>query len=177
MSPLTILDNITIASPCPADWDEMLGDDRARFCSSCSMQVYNIASMTAEEASALILEKEGRLCAGIYRRHDGTVLTADCPVGRRKLSAGRRLRRSLALAVFLPAVVVAGLSARTFGSGRHEPFPTGPGVTWDDQLDWALVTLGIRSRRITTRGRICLPPELLTPDAPTASDEPEAETP
>jgi hypothetical protein len=45
MSPLTILDDIQIASPCDANWAEMVGDDRTRFCSSCSKHVYNFASI------------------------------------------------------------------------------------------------------------------------------------
>jgi hypothetical protein len=146
MSHLTILDNIRIASPCPADWAEMVGDDRTRFCGSCSKHVYNIASMTAEQATNLILENEGGLCLRIYKRADGTVLTADCPVGLRKITAGRRLRRVLAAGLVLPALVVAGVTAKGFGNGRIDPFPTGPGVTWDDRIDWALVTLGVRKR-------------------------------
>jgi hypothetical protein len=147
MSRSTILDQIRIASPCEADWNGMLGDDRTRFCSLCSKNVHNIAAMTAEEATALILEAEGKLCVQIYRRADGTVLTADCPVGLGRISAGRRLRRVVAMGLVLPALVVAGVTAKGIGKKRIEPFPSGPGVTWDDRVDWALVTLGIRQRR------------------------------
>jgi hypothetical protein len=81
MKPLDLLDSVTIASPCPAVWDAMQGDDRSRFCSTCQKNVYNFASMTAEEATALIVAREGKLCGRVYHRKDGTVLTADCPVG------------------------------------------------------------------------------------------------
>lgn len=77
-----LLDQIKIASPCPARWAEMAGDDRARFCAQCEKHVFNLSAMTAAAAAALIREKEGKLCARLYRRRDGTVLTADCPVGR-----------------------------------------------------------------------------------------------
>ncbi len=75
------LDNIRVASPCPADWDQMFGDDRTRFCSDCKLNVYNLSGMTREEAESLLINAEGRVCVRFYRRADGTVLTANCPVG------------------------------------------------------------------------------------------------
>ncbi len=143
MSPLTILDDIRIASPCPAEWEEMAGDDRARFCSNCSKHVYNISAMTAEEATTLILGREGRLCVRIYRRNDGTVLTADCPVGPRSRPR-RRLHKVLALGLVIPALLLAAMASAGIGNRQVEPYPRGGGVTWDDCVDWALVTLGIR---------------------------------
>jgi hypothetical protein len=80
---LTLLDSIEIASPCPASWDGMVGDDRSRHCRSCDKTVYDLSSLTAEEATSLIREKEGSLCVRLFRRADGRVLTADCPVGLR----------------------------------------------------------------------------------------------
>jgi len=154
MGALTILDDIRIASPCPASWDEMIGDDRTRFCSSCSKHVYNISALTAEEAAALIREREGRLCVQIHRRSDGTVLTADCPVGARARRRG--LQKVLALSVVVPAVLLAGVASAGISRRPIEPFPTGPGVTWDDQIDWALVTLGLRKVSAATRGRVTL---------------------
>jgi hypothetical protein len=78
-------DNLTIATPCAADWKAMSGDDRVRFCPFCRQHVYNISAMTANEAAALIREKEGNFCARLYRRLDGKVMTADCPIGIRQI--------------------------------------------------------------------------------------------
>ena len=84
------LDNIRIASPCSADWNEMFGDDRKRFCSECKLNVYNLSNMTRDEAEDMILTSEGRVCVTFFRRPDGTVLVRDCPVGlhafRKKLA-------------------------------------------------------------------------------------------
>lgn len=103
------LKNLRIASPCPMNWDQMMGDDRARFCSLCNLHVYNIAELTQKQAVALISETEGRICGRIYRRSDGTVITKDCPVGLRAIR--RRVART-AGAVF--ATLVA-LSSSAFG--------------------------------------------------------------
>jgi hypothetical protein len=77
----SFIHGITIASPCKADWAQMTGDERARFCGDCKLHVYNLSSMSETEAEKLIIEKEGKLCLRLYRRSDGTVLTKDCPVG------------------------------------------------------------------------------------------------
>jgi hypothetical protein len=34
------LDKIKIASPCGANWDEMYGSERKRFCAECKLNVY-----------------------------------------------------------------------------------------------------------------------------------------
>jgi hypothetical protein len=75
------LKHVQVAAPCKVNWDEMLGDDRTRFCGQCSLNVYNLSSMTRADAEALIARTEGRLCVKFYRRFDGSIITKDCPIG------------------------------------------------------------------------------------------------
>jgi len=75
------LSNIKIASPCSADWNEMMGNERRRFCGECKLNVYNLSGMSQREAENFLLNSEGRLCVRFYKRADGTILTKDCPVG------------------------------------------------------------------------------------------------
>lgn len=84
---LPILDRIQVASPCPARWEDMQGDDVTRFCSQCNLHVHNISGMTAPQAEAFLQQAlpRGRVCARFYRRPDGTILTQDCPVGFARL--------------------------------------------------------------------------------------------
>jgi hypothetical protein len=103
------LDNIRVASPCPADWNEMVGDERKRFCSECSLNVYNLSGMTSDEAENLLLNSEGRVCVRFYRRRDGTVLTQDCPVGWQAVK--RRVSRMATAAVSLCAGIFTGIFA------------------------------------------------------------------
>lgn len=119
----------------------MPGDDRIRSCPACSRAVYNIAAMTSDEVAALIAGREGRLCARLFRRADGTIVTADCPAvdamfAPRPKSRHHRVR---ALVIVLVALLLAW-------SGRKasESPPSGPGVTWDDWVHWAAVSLGLR---------------------------------
>jgi hypothetical protein len=91
---LPILDNVRVATPCRANWDRMLGDDRVRHCNDCNKNVFNLSAMTRDQAEALIVAKNGDLCARYYQRTDGTILLADCTVGmsqrnnRRLVAAG-----------------------------------------------------------------------------------------
>ncbi len=75
------LDNIKIASPCAADWNAMIGNNRQRYCGDCKLNVYNLSGMSRTEAENLLMQSEGRVCVRYFRRSDGTVLTKDCPVG------------------------------------------------------------------------------------------------
>lgn len=75
------LDKIKIASPCGANWNEMIGDNRKRYCADCKLNVYNLSNMTREEAESFLINSEGRVCLRISQREDGTVLTQNCPVG------------------------------------------------------------------------------------------------
>jgi hypothetical protein len=81
----SLLDGIRIAKPCPANWDEMTGDDRVRHCASCKLDVYDISSMKRDEAESFLAARvgKGRTCIRFYQRADGTILTQDCPVGVR----------------------------------------------------------------------------------------------
>jgi hypothetical protein len=87
----------------------MAGDARVRHCALCNLNVYNFAEMTRAEVRELLVRTEGRVCARLYRRADGTVMTRDCPTGLRAL----RQRASRAAA----AVVAALLSVPTLAFG------------------------------------------------------------
>jgi hypothetical protein len=84
-------------------WSDMTGDDTRRFCHHCNLHVYNIAALTSAEAETLITRAEGRFCAQLFRRADGTVITKDCPAGVAEHNARnfRRYRASLAVAALL----------------------------------------------------------------------------
>ena len=95
MRALPLLNDVRVASPCTANWNEMVGDDRVRFCKSCEKNVFNLSAMLAHEAEQLLAERmQGELCVRFYQRADGTVMTQDCPVGVKK-----KQRRKLAIAV------------------------------------------------------------------------------
>ena len=107
------LDHVRVAAPCKADWDQMVGSDRVRFCGQCSLNVYNLSVMTRSDAETLIARTEGRLCVRFYRRFDGSIITKDCPVGL------RAIRRRVSYVAKAISSMVLGLFA---GLGVHEVF-------------------------------------------------------
>jgi hypothetical protein len=116
---LPMLEDIRIASPCSADWKQMVGDHKSRFCGQCEKNVYNLSAMTREEAELLVLSKEGNLCIQLWKRRDGTVITADCPVG------ARRKRMKLA-AVLVLATGLATSAIALFAEFEEPPPPPVP---------------------------------------------------
>ena len=111
------LDNIHVASPCPANWNEMYGNERKRFCGDCKLNVYNLSDMTRQEAENLLLNSEGRLCVRFFRRADGTVLTKNCPVGWQAVK--RRVSRVATAAFSVVAGFLGGIFTFTFLQPRH----------------------------------------------------------
>ena len=118
------LANVRVAAPCPADWNQMMGDDRKRFCGACNLNVYNLSGMKRFDAESLIARTEGRLCVRFYRRRDGSIITKDCPVGLRAIS--RRVS-------FLTKAIASAVLSFMAGAGIHNAitsfFPVLPGRT------------------------------------------------
>jgi hypothetical protein len=113
---LPFLDQIRLASPCPASWEQMCGDERTRHCDLCQLKVYNLSALSRADAEAFISAKEGQqVCVRLYRRVDGTVLTQDCPIGLRALRqrVTRRAGATIALALSLFGVT-RGRSAENY---------------------------------------------------------------
>lgn len=113
---LPVLEDIKVASPCHARWDDMVGDAKSRHCAACDKHVFNLSAMTREEAELTMLEKTGEVCIRLYRRADGTVITADCPVGVRK----KRLRLVGVLALGAGALASAAGYAAVRESERAQ---------------------------------------------------------
>lgn len=116
------LDHVQLAAPCKADWEQMIGSERMRFCGACNLNVYNLSGMTRFEAESLIARNEGRLCVRFYRRRDGSIITRDCPVGLQAIK--RRVSYVLkavaaATFTFLTAIGFQGLVPSSFLASRN----------------------------------------------------------
>ena len=163
------LDNVTVASPCPAEWESMFGDERVRFCGQCQLNVYNLSGMARREAERLVANAEGRVCVRFYRRKDGTILTKNCPVGLRafKRRVSRLARATISAALgflsgfgFNLAVSRGGdtILERTMGvMVSREPVKTGPPTSVNagnppDGLDLVQGDIGVGPG--WTRGRL-----------------------
>jgi hypothetical protein len=180
MERLNVLDDLRIAAPCPASWSAMRGDDRVRFCELCSKNVYNLSGLTAAEAAKVVSEAGGSLCVRLYRRRDGTVLTADCPVGLRR-ALRRRLRKLAVAGALAAAALWSSIRIYALGLSRRDPGPTPTDLRavlsdWGDSLAEAL---GLRPRARYKMGFICIdspgttPASELPPPAPEGQEMPQ----
>ena len=94
--------SLAVVAPCPIGWEQLAGNDRVRFCGHCQQNVHNVASLTMDEAAALIQRVEGRACLRLQRRADGTVITRDC------FHAVRRARERIVASALGVMVAAAG---------------------------------------------------------------------
>ncbi len=115
--PLGLLEQVRIASPCPARWEDMTGDDRVRRCSLCSLDVHNISALSRDEAEAFLQQREElkargeRVCIIFHRRADGTLITRDCPIGLAAIHSRTKRAALLIASLFLALIgVLASLS-------------------------------------------------------------------
>lgn len=71
----SLLDSIDVPAPCPKSWDEMIGDDKTRFCENCEKDIYNISAMTRREARKLLFQSNEKVCIRLEKDTDGRVRT------------------------------------------------------------------------------------------------------
>lgn len=96
----------------------MTGDEQVRFCSQCNLHVYNFAELTEEQIATLLATTGGRLCARLYQRADGTILTRDCPVGVR--AATKRVARMAGAVLTAVLSLCAGALGQTQTKSKQD---------------------------------------------------------
>lgn len=163
MSAKLDINALKVATACPARWEDMAGDERARFCLHCQKHVYNFSAMTAKEVEDLVVAKEGKLCGRMYRRRDGTVLTADCPTGKAVVQRNR-------VQWFAGAVAGLGLLVSTLwakGQSRDEEAASDSEFTAAVKEKWyeLEMRLGI-VKPMPMLGKMCVPISAAQPVPP-----------
>ena len=128
---------ILIGKPCRENWDRMSGDECVRHCDRCDKKVYNIAGLSMDAAVELLSQHEQSVCARVFRRPDGTIVTRDCNDRRPPQSL---YQYSIARLLLLMTTVALSFAAlpwmnRTFGPmltnwlQPESPIPVAP--TWE----------------------------------------------
>ena len=62
MSKKNFIDSVRVRDPCTQAWDEMVGNDKVRFCTHCAKDVNNLSAMTRKDAIKLVRKSGGSLC-------------------------------------------------------------------------------------------------------------------
>jgi hypothetical protein len=173
---LPLLQRIYVASPCNVPWESMQGDEHVRHCASCDKDVFDLSSLTREEAEALLIEKKGKLCAQYYRREDGTILTADCEVG---VAKKKRARRKAAVVAGAFAAAAAGAIAGAFAMTKNERVEEGCAMQHDpasttpaQPSQWTTTVTPAPPRGETVRGEVAFEPVSHPPQSPPRPNHP-----
>ncbi|MEP6902688.1 MAG: hypothetical protein ABJA66_13130 [Actinomycetota bacterium] len=143
------LDNIKVASPCPANWNEMYGNERQRFCSECKLNVYNLSDMSRREAENFLINAEGRVCLKFYRRADGTVITKDCPVGWQAVK--RRVSHTAKAFVSICAGIFGGIFA-------FNQFQPNQNVQSENSIKVSAINSSILPNKVEDFDKVSAPP-------------------
>jgi hypothetical protein len=105
MSARISLEMLHVPQPCPAHWDEMVGDDRRRFCAHCQKFVHDLSAMPRDEAERLVCESAGELCVRFARDpQTKQVITLDY----QPRTVATRRRRMIAIVATILASFGAG---------------------------------------------------------------------
>ena len=115
MSAKNFLNNLTIPSPCTADWNSMVGNDKVRFCEHCSFEVHNLSQMTRAQAERLLARSNGRLC--VQYRSDAKGKPVTLPATQKLHSIGRRVSR-IAAGAFTATLSVSSVVAQQIETRR-----------------------------------------------------------
>ncbi len=129
------LDQIAVRTPCTMDWELMTGDERTRFCDKCQKNVYNLSEMTRADAVTLIESSEKQICGRLFKRADGTIVTADCPVTKVSVPIWKRPFQFSIAALLVIMTASAGLAASAPWIGKKMQ----PIVQWFFPADDTLV--------------------------------------
>ncbi len=93
----------------------MEGDDAVRHCGACDQKVYQLSNMDSDQVEEFLLSRRTRglrTCVRFYQRADGTMLTSDCSVGKKRKRKKQVVTAFGALAVSASAVGI-GMRAQS----------------------------------------------------------------
>lgn len=139
MSARDLSKQIEIRTPCSADWEAMIGNDRVRFCEHCNLSVNDLTQLTPKRVRRLILKSKGRLCVRYGRRPDGSPILKTLPpklhtIGRRasRIAAGA-FTATLSLTSAVPQSAADNVSRERVFAYRQvgsslEPITFGSGI-------------------------------------------------
>jgi ankyrin repeat protein len=107
---------VKVETPCTKEWDEMIGNDRVRFCSHCAKDVNNLSAMTRRDALRLVRRSNGQLCM----RYILDPRTNRPMFAEQIIQISRRAPRMAA------SVMTASLSLSAMAYAQSDPSPERP---------------------------------------------------
>ena len=94
-----------INRPCSANWEEMRGDDKRRFCDHCQKYVHNVSAMNRAERETYASPDKMHECVFYCQRPDGRIVDLSILAAVRRWFPFLRLAYWSALLALLPATL------------------------------------------------------------------------
>lgn len=88
-----------IPNPCQEDWDEMLPNEKGKFCDACDKNVVDFTAMPAKQIQAYFVKNPGKKVCGRFRNEQLHSITISIP--RESLFAQRQFHQAFLLALFV----------------------------------------------------------------------------
>lgn len=106
---------VKIPKPCPMKWEELVGDEKKRYCNSCQLHVHNLSEMSRHERRSFLAESKGRSCVAFQTRPLRPVAS--------------RLGRLGVILAALSALLLPACANREMSMGTPCPPPVSDGKT------------------------------------------------
>ncbi len=106
----------TIEKPCPANWDDIKGDEKKRYCEHCQLHVHNLSAMTPNEQRDILFPGNTRNCISYVARANARAVDSESWL---KIQSASWLPRWL-------ATIVAALTSLCIPSCRTTGTPIPP---------------------------------------------------
>lgn len=90
---------ITIPKPCHENWEEMIPNEKGRFCMSCSKTVVDFTSMLPEEIEQFFIQNQNNKICGRFRKSQLDTITIQIP--SRVLYSQNNYSKMFLLALFV----------------------------------------------------------------------------
>src|SRR5204863_7119865 len=102
---------------------------------------FDLSAMDLEEAAETVAQHSDGLCVRFFRRHDGTLLTRDCPVGVERKRQTRRVEIRRAMCGFAAGASLA-LCVRTIWlAPKRSPILENTRITELPLMEWEIQQL------------------------------------
>jgi hypothetical protein len=112
-----------IRQPCRADWNQMRGDDRRRFCEHCQKYVYNVSAMPRAERESFASPAKMGECIFYCQRADGQIADLSFLAALRRWFPFLRLACWTTLVGLLPFITTGCPGMRRISPDSFKPLP------------------------------------------------------
>src|SRR6187551_3047761 len=65
---------VDVPDPCEVGWEDMVGDERGRFCGRCGRTVTNLSVLDGDEIAGVLARGD---CVSFLYREDTSIITAE----------------------------------------------------------------------------------------------------